>query len=154
MVLGRYTTILSMLGAAALIVFGEAFILFSIAALGAARAFITLCIIFIMLCSYLLYIYKNKKYQLLKIRKLEEWISKKEQHISKLTLRVLKISKLFGIIVSSFIAGPLPTTIIIGILGYSMRDSFTLVVLSNFVFFGFWISLYSGVFLVVKNFIL
>ena len=128
-----------------LFVFGEGLLVGAIYLLGPILSFFIFSIIFTLLSFSIIYIYfKQEKSGNRIIRKVEKWIENKEVNLNKMKLKLLKYGKFFAIVSLGVTAGPLPTSIFIGVLGYSKQHTYLITALINILFFVIWISIYSG----------
>jgi len=128
-----------------LFIFGESWLIASIYYIGPIRSFIFFDVIFTFICFTIIYLYyKEEKSGNKIIYKIETWIEKKENNLSGLKLKLLKYGKLLGLLFLGITAGPLPTSIFIGVLGYQKRHTYIISAFINVLFFLIWISIYSG----------
>ncbi|MBU0597636.1 hypothetical protein KKF61_01415 [Patescibacteria group bacterium] len=137
--------ITSIIASILLIIFGESWLIASTLYIGPTITFFIFFPISFTMCFGVFYIYHfQRKSENKIIIKIEGWIQNKEKKINRITLKLIKISKGFGLLFSTLIVGPLPTTIIIGLLGYKWKNGILLIAIFNLIFLLVWIGIYSG----------
>lgn len=135
-----------------LFIFGETVMIAMIYIIGPLATFIILNVIFGSLALLAFKYYRqfdkeNKEYNIFK-----SFIKKKTQNIPKWVLNIGKKSKYLAIIVSSIILGPIITSLVIGVINFSVRKSQFMIVISSLLCIGFWEIVYLGGYDLVKRF--
>src|SRR3989344_1442042 len=127
-----------------LFIISEGWLISSVYLFGPYKSFIAFTVFSVGTCLILLYVYNYKRKSGNKyILKVDRWIEQREAKLSKFTLRIIRTSKTLGILFSSITAGPLPTTILILVLGYRGLRVFAWILAANILFFLTWIAIYS-----------
>jgi hypothetical protein len=142
----------SIVVAVVLFIFGESLLVGSILLLGPLVTFALFALTFSLLSCLVITIikkqYDNQNKFLLLINK---WIKKKEKNIDDKKQKYLRYGKIFGILIFSITAGPLPASIFIAILVNKINYAYFFSILTNITFFIIWILIYSGGMTLVIN---
>ncbi|EKD94416.1 MAG: hypothetical protein ACD_26C00062G0003 [uncultured bacterium] len=126
--------------------FGEIWFVGSIVFFGPVTTFFIYFVVSLLICFTIFHIYYyhvNSGNKLLMFVK--NWIVKKEKGFSPLTLKIVNFSKFFGILFSTIVLGPLPTTVLICLLSYNTKLSIIVITTSNILFFLVWILIYYAI---------
>ncbi|HCJ52960.1 MAG: hypothetical protein A2898_03090 [Candidatus Kerfeldbacteria bacterium RIFCSPLOWO2_01_FULL_48_11] len=138
-------TVTSLIGSVLFFIFGESLLISSIVFFGPLPTLIIFDVTFTAFSIVIIYVYFKKRQSGNKvILKIEGWVEKKEKQLSESKVRLLRFGKLLGILFFSLTAGPLPTSVLLGVIGYDLKWSIIISVTINFIFFAVWITLYSS----------
>ncbi|MFA5030030.1 MAG: hypothetical protein WC495_00365 [Patescibacteria group bacterium] len=111
--------------------------------LGPLKSWIFFTIFSSLVGLLVLFIFTRVKSRIGFIMRLQKWVQDKQSQLSPLTSKLLRVSKFLGFIFSSLVIGPLPTVALVLVFNLKTTTTIVLVVLSNMLYFLFWVALYS-----------
>jgi hypothetical protein len=147
-------TFLSVFVSVLLLVFGESLLVSSIYTLGPVVTFAIFVIFFYCFSEMILHIcnsgIKANKWPLFQIA---NWVAKKKVDLDKRKYKIIKNGKLIGIFSFSLFAGPVPTSVLISVLGFKGFFPHMFLFVVNCAFFLAWITIYSlGITTIIRVF--
>jgi len=133
-------------------IFGEAAIIAVVALLGPLLGFLALSAICAVISTIVVFAYDKGEWSKWgPIERVNRWVRRREGNMSRLALKLAKVSWVLAFLFSTVTAGPFVTVILLKVIGRPQTNSYLLALASSLVFSATWTAIYSGFLLVVTR---